>query len=131
MHRAFVAAGVFAAVFLVSSPGASGSHPLTAQLAAAGDAGRPVAFSGTVSRPGATFMLRTVDTDGRKSALFGPFTAGPDGRVSGTVPASVTRGVRVSADDFHRATLALETEDGAQAGTLRVSAAPTGVAGPA
>src|SRR4051794_535249 len=107
MHRALVAAGVFAAAFLVSSTGASGSRPLTAQLAAAPvQAGRPAAFSGRVSQPGATFTLRAVDAAGRTSE-FGPFTAAADGTVRGTVPASVTQAARVSADNFYRGTLAL------------------------
>ena len=127
MHRALVAAGVFAAAFVVSSTGASGSRPLTAQLAAAPvQAGRSAAFSGRVSEPGATFMLRAVDADGRTSE-FGPFTAAADGTVRGIVPASVTKDTRVSADNFYRGTLALETATGEKAGTLTVSAPPADV----
>ena len=128
MHRALAAAAAFAAAFLVSSTGASGSRPLTARLAAAPvEAGRPAAFSGRVSEPGATFSLRAVDADGARSAPLGPFTAGADGRVSGTIPASVTKNARVSADNFYRGVLRLETADGAQAGTVSVSAPPAGV----
>src|SRR4051794_13793662 len=113
MQRAFVAAGVFAAAFFVSS---------SAGFAA--DQGRPAAFSAKVAHAGAPVQLRAVDADGHESALFGPFSAGPDGRVTGSVPASITRGARVSADDFYRATLDLETADGQRVGAVNVSAAP-------
>jgi len=89
-------------------------------------AGRPAAFSGRVSEPGATFTLRAVDADGRTSE-FGPFTAAANGSVRGTVPASVSRGTRVSPENFYRATLALETAAGEKAGTLTVSAPPADV----
>jgi hypothetical protein len=75
MHRAFVAAGVFAAALLVSSPPAHGAP-----------GGRPAAFTAQVGSPGASVSLRAVDADGRASALFGPFTVGPDGRLSGEIP---------------------------------------------
>ena len=75
-----------------------------------------------MSAPGATFSLRAVDADGRASALFGPFTAGPDGPRERHRPGAVTRGARVSADNFYRGTLRLETADGAPAGAVSVSA---------
>src|ERR1700754_314486 len=103
MSRAFVAAVVFAAALLASSS------------AAGARAGQPLSFSARASAPGAVVQLRTVDAEGNKSALFGPFTAGPDGRLSGTVPAAITRGVHVNADDGYRATLRLETADGTPA----------------
>src|SRR5690349_9139130 len=96
MQRASVAAGIFAATLLVSCTAAR-----------AADQGRPASFSVKGAQAGAAVKLRVVDADGHKSALFGPFTAGPDGRLSGTVPASITRDARVSADDFYRGTVDL------------------------
>src|SRR4051794_24973491 len=113
MSRAFVAAVLFAAALLTSSP------------AAGARAGRPTPFSTRVSEPGASVQLRTVDAEGQESALFGPFTVGPDGRLSGTVPAAITRGVHVNADDGYRATRGREPAPGAPAGTLEVTDPPT------
>jgi immune inhibitor A len=125
MSRAFVAAVALAAAFLAFSTGATGRQPLSVKLTAApAGAGQPIPFTGRASEPGATFRLRTVDAQGRASAPFGPFTAGPDRTVRGEVPASVTRGVRATRDANYVATYALETTDGARAGALTVSAAP-------
>src|SRR4051794_39167943 len=99
MSRAFVAAGVFAAALLASSSAADARvaiKPATAQ------AGRPAVFTGTSSDTG-SFRLRLVDADGHASASFGPFSAGPDGKLSGTIPASLTRDVHVSPDNDYRA----------------------------
>src|SRR5262249_10896791 len=97
---------------------------LLASLAPASSAAAssPIRFHGRVSEPGATVQLRTVDASGHASAPFGPFTAGPDGALTGMIPAAATRGVPLGED--HRATLRLETTGGAQLGTVTVSDPP-------
>ena len=59
----------------------------------------------------ATFSLRAVDADGDALATFGPFTAGPDGSVTATVPGSATRGVNPDASTGYREVVALQLVD--------------------
>ncbi len=83
----------------------------------------------------ATFSLQTVDADGQVLGTFGPFEAGPDGKVTATVPGSATDGVHPDASTDYSQVLALQlvgasygsasTADGAPAGEFAVGAAPT------
>ena len=84
----------------------------------------------------ATFSLRTVDAAGDEIGTFGPFTAGPGGRTTATLPAAATAGVDPGASTGYREVVGVQlvdatsadatTAEGGTAGAVAVGAAPTG-----